>query len=120
MRKKPRTSLGSLATGIASTVVLYGAGEISPGSLAPRYEQNCRCAPSFKLATAWVPPNRRYTATTVAAYMGEPYTVTFQAALNLLEAHERGNISQEVFDAIISGKTAMSNGSLRALAAEIR
>jgi hypothetical protein len=113
---KQRTSIAPLAVRIAATVALYAAGEIKAGSLAPKYEQNCRCAPSFKVAKGWVPPNRRYCAKTVAAYMGVPCDQTFQAALSLLAAHEAGVISQEVFDAIVSGELNMSIRALRELA----
>jgi hypothetical protein len=91
---------------------MYASGEIAPGSLAPRKALAVRRAPSFQLASDWVNPKRRYCATTLAAYLGEKYTATFLATLDLLAAHENGEISQEVFDAIVSGEKVMSSTSL--------
>ena len=117
---KQKTSIAPLAVRIAAIVGLYAAGEIKAGSLAPKWEQSVRCAPSFQLAKGWVYPKVRYCAKTVAAYMGVPCDQTFQAALSLLAAHEAGVISQEVFDAIVSGEQSMSIRALRELAAVVR
>lgn len=115
-----KVSLGLLAAHIATVVVAYAAGEIPAGSLAPARVSDVRRAPSFMLADKWVLPKFRYCAATLAEAIGVKCDQTFRAALDLLAAHEAGIISQDVFNAIVSGEQHMTVIALRDLAKDIR
>jgi len=108
-------SLAPLIERIRKAVAAYAAGEIPAGSLAPKYEQNCRYAPSFCLAKRWGYPSTRYVETTLRKYLGEKNPHAMKTALNLLAALEAGRISQEVFDNIVSGESRMLKEHLEAL-----
>ena len=112
-----KVSMEPLMARIAAAVACYASGGIPAGSLAPQTERDCRYAPSFTVSglSDWGLPTKRYNASTLAKHLGVTCDQTFKAALGILAAHEAGTISQEVFEGIVSGETAMTVVALREL-----